>query len=213
MAEAKVLSVLAVKGGVGKTSLSLNIAGWAATQQLKSVAVLDADRNKGATLYSDRGEGLPMPVFPLSRYRSALAAASDLIVIDGQASPDLNELRELASDSDRVLIPVTAHKVSLLLGSEVAEVLREIDCDFKLVLTKCDGRQPRAVASAIEYLEAENLPLLKGKTTLLSAYEQAEAAGTLVGEAMTDRGAKNPRSADAWAEITAIAEEITNGLI
>ena len=209
--EPKVLSVLAVKGGVGKTSLSINIAGWASLQK-KSVAVLDADRNKGATLYAERGD-LPTPVFPLSRYRSALAAASDLIVIDGQASPDLSELRELASDSDRVLIPVTAHKVSLLLATEVAEQLRAIDCEFSVVLTKCDGRQPRAVQSAVEFLQSEGLPLLKGRTTLLSAYEQAEAAGILVGEALTDRGAKNPRSADAWSEISTIAEEITYGLI
>lgn len=212
MAEPRVLSILAVKGGVGKTALSINLAGWAASERFLSVAVLDADRNKGAQLYADRGD-LEVPVFPLSRYRSALAAASDLLVVDGQASPDLNELRELASDSDRVLLPCTAHKVSLLLASEVAEVLREIDCDFKVVLTKADGRQPRAVASAVEYLQSEGLPLLKGRTTLLSAYEQAEAQGTLVSQAVTDRGVKNPRAADAWAEIKTIAEEVFSGLV
>lgn len=207
------LSVLAVKGGVGKTCLSINIAGWCATQQLKSVAVLDADRNRGAQLYAERGGPLPYPVFPISRYRSALKQATDLIVIDGQASPDLGELKELASDSDRVLVPATPHKVSLLLAVEVAEVLREIDADFRVVLTKCDSRQYKAVESAVEFLQSEGLPLLRGRTSLLSAFEQAEAAGSLVGEALTDRGTKNPRSGDAWGEIDTISKEITNGLL
>ena len=213
MSEPKVLSVLAVKGGVGKTCLSINIAGWCATQQLKSVAVLDADRNRGAQLYAERGGPLPYPVFPISRYRSALKQATDLIVIDGQASPDLGELKELASDSDRVLVPATPHKVSLLLAVEVAEVLREIDADFRVVLTKCDSRQYKAVESAVEFLQSEGLPLLRGRTSLLSAFEQAEAAGSLVGEALTDRGTKNPRSGDAWGEIDTISKEITNGLL
>lgn len=206
------MSVLAVKGGVGKTCLSINIAGWCSTQQLRSVAVLDADRNRGAQLYAERGGPLPFPVFPISRYRSALKQASDLIVIDGQASPDLSELKELASDSDRVLVPATPHKVSLLLAAEVAEVLKEIDADFRVVLTKCDNRQYKAAESAVEFLESEGLPLLKGRTTLLSAYEQAEAAGALVGDATTDRGTKNPRSGDAWHEIQTISKEFLDGL-
>lgn len=213
VSEPKVLSILAAKGGVAKTSLSINIAGWCKTQQLKSVAVLDADRNRGAQLYAERGGPLPYQVFPISRYRSALKEASDLIIIDGQASPELAELKELAQDSDRVLVPATPHKVSLLLAVEVAEVMRSCDVDFSIVLTKCDSRQFRAVESAVEFLKAEELPVLNGRTTLLSAYEQAEAAGALVGEATTDSGKKNPRSGDAWEEISIIAEQITRGLI
>lgn len=213
MSEPKVLSILAAKGGVAKTSLSINIAGWCSVQQLKSVAVLDADRNRGAQLYAERGGPLPFPVFPIAKYRSALKSASDLIIIDGQASPDLEELKGLAEDSDKVLVPATPHKVSLLLAVEVADVLREVDVDFSIVLTKCDSRQFKAVESAVEFLQSEDLPLLKGRTSLLSAYEQAEAAGSLVGEATTDRGTKNPRSGDAWTEVTSIATEITEGLI
>jgi chromosome partitioning protein len=217
VSEPKVLSVLAVKGGVGKTTLAINLAGWVALQG-RSVAVLDADRNRGAMLYTTRsggagGQPLPFQVFPISRYRSALAAAGDLLIIDGQASPDLAELKELASDSDRVLLPATPQKVSLLLACEVAEVLRSIDCDFRVCLTKCDSRQFRAVESAVEFLEGEGLPLLSGRTTLLSAYEQAESAGTLVGEATTDRGTRNPRSGIAWGEIVTIAEAVTDGLL
>ena len=212
VSEPKVLSILAAKGGVAKTSLSINIAGWCTNKLRKSVAVLDADRNRGAQLYAERGGPLPYPVFPISRYRSALKEAEDLIIIDGQASPDLGELKELAQDSDRVLVPATPHKVSLLLAVEVAEVMRTCDVDYSIVLTKCDSRQFRAVESAVEFLRGEDLPLLNGRTSLLSAYEQAEAAGALVGDAVTDSGKKNPRSGDAWDEVSTIAMEITSGL-
>ena len=213
MSEPKVLSVLAAKGGVGKTACSINIAGWCQTQRHKSVAVLDADRNRGASLYVDRGGPLTFPIFPIARYRSALKEAQDLIIIDGQASPDLNELKELASDSDRVLIPATPQKVSLLLALEVADVMRSIDADFKVVLTKCDARQYNALESAKELLKENDIPLLVGNTSLLNAFEQAEAAGTLVRDAKTDQGKSNPRASEAWEQIEVIAKEITNGLI
>ena len=213
MSEPKVLSVLAAKGGVGKTAMSINIAGWCQVQHLKSVAVLDADRNRGASLYVDRGGPLPFPVFPIARYRSALKEAQDLIIIDGQASPDLAELKELASDSDRVLIPATPQKVSLLLALEVADVMRSIDADFRVVLTKCDSRQFNAIESAKELLKEADVPMLVGMTSLLNAFEQAEAAGTLVSDAKTDSGKSNPRAGEAWQQIGKIASEITNGLI
>ena len=213
MSEPKVLSVLAAKGGVGKTACSINIAGWCQMERGKSVAVLDADRNRGASLYIDRGGPLRFPVFPIARYRSALKEAQDLIIIDGQASPDLGELKELASDSDRVLIPATPQKVSLLLALEVADVMRSIDADFRVVLTKCDSRQYNALESAKDLLKENDIPLLGGHTTLLNAFEQAEAAGTLVSDAKTDQGKANPRASEAWDQIGAIAKEITNGLI
>jgi chromosome partitioning protein len=211
----RVLSVLSVKGGTGKTTLAVNLAGWLARERAASVALLDGDRNKGAQIYASRtgGQSLPFPVFPLSRYRSALAAASDLLIVDGQASPDLSELQEIATDSDRVLVPTSAARVSLLLCCEVAEVLRASGVDFRVVLTRCDARQARAIESAEEFLQSENLPLLRGRTSQLAAYEQAEAVGCLVGDATTDRGTRNPRSADAWAEITSIATEIFDGLL
>lgn len=207
------LSVLAAKGGVAKTALSINVAGWCKVQQLKSVAVLDADRNRGAQLYIDRGGPLPFPVFPLSKYRSALKEADDLIIIDGQASPDLEELKQLAEDSDRVLIPTTPQKVSLLLAMEVAEVMQSIDADFRVVLTKCDSRQYGAIESARQLLADAEIPVLTAGTTLLNAFEQAEAAGSLVCDAQTDQGKKNPRAGEAWEQICTISKEITNGLI
>jgi chromosome partitioning protein len=208
----KLIGCLSLKGGVGKTCLSVNLAGWLATERHHSVGLLDGDRNKGASLYVERGGPLPFPVLPIARFRTALAQASDFLFIDGQASPDLAELKELASDCDAVLLPTTGHKVSLLLTIEAAEVMRELGTPFRVVLTRCDGRQRAAVESAAAFLKAEGLPLLEARTTLLSAYEQAEAAGTLVGLATTDRGQRNPRAADAWAEIGAIATEFTNGI-
>ena len=131
----------------------------------------------------------------------------------GKHHPDLAELKELAADSDRVLIPATPQKVSLLLALEVADVMRSIDADFRVVLTKCDSRQYNALESAKELLKENDIPMLGGHTTLLNAFEQAEAAGTLVSDAKTDQGKTNPRAAEAWEQVGTIAQEITNGLI
>lgn len=201
------LAVLALKGGVAKTALSINLAGWLARERGAAVAVVDGDRNRGATLYAERGS-LPFEVFPIGRFRSALAAASDWLILDGQASPEPAELRDLAGDADLVLLPTTGQKVSMLLAIEAAEVLRELGTPFRVVLTRCDARQRGAVDAARSFLAAEGLPLSVGSTSALAAWEQAEAAGCLVCDAATDRGQRNPRAADAWQELSTIAAEL-----
>ncbi len=76
-----------------------------------SVCVVDADRNRSALAYGSRGK-LPFNIVPVEAAAKA-TRLSDVVITDGQASTDEEELKHLASGSDLVLLPTTQKLVQL----------------------------------------------------------------------------------------------------
>ena len=98
------ITVCGQKGGVAKTCTSIHLASvW--DRQGKNVCIVDADKNRSALAYASRGN-LPFPVFPVSAAAKG-SRGSDIVITDGQASSDEEELKHLAYGSDLVLIPTT----------------------------------------------------------------------------------------------------------
>jgi cellulose biosynthesis protein BcsQ len=96
------ITVSGQKGGVAKTCTSIHLASvWA--ERGRSVCVVDADRNRSALAYGIRGS-LPFTVVPVEAAAKATRNA-DVVITDGQASSDEEELRHLAVGSDLVLLP------------------------------------------------------------------------------------------------------------
>ena len=87
------ITVSGQKGGVAKTCTSIHLASVWAGKGL-SVCVVDADRNRSALAYAIRGE-LPFSVVPVEAAAKATRSA-DVVITDGQASSDEEELRHLA---------------------------------------------------------------------------------------------------------------------
>ena len=107
------ITVSGQKGGVAKTCTSVHLASvWAG--QGRSVCVVDADRNRSALAYAVRGH-LPFDVVPVEAAAKATRSA-DVVITDGQASTDEEELKHLAMGSDLVLLPTApkARSVELL---------------------------------------------------------------------------------------------------
>ncbi len=71
-----------------------------------SVCVVDADRSRSALAFAIRGK-LPFPVVPVEAAAKATRSA-DVVITDGQASSDEEELRHLAVGSDLVLLPTSS---------------------------------------------------------------------------------------------------------
>ena len=124
-----ILGVLSQKGGVGKTTLSLNIAAHHATQG-RRVLVVDADPQGSALTWSTMRERPPL--FPvvgmakpsLHRDLPAIAADYDLTVIDG--APRVNDLgRAAILASDLVLIPVQPSPFDVWAADDTVRLVRE----------------------------------------------------------------------------------------
>ena len=124
-----ILGVLSQKGGVGKTTLSLNIAAHHAMQG-RRVLVVDADPQGSALTWSTMRERPPL--FPvvgmakpsLHRELPAIAADYDLTVIDG--APRVNDLgRAAILASDLVLIPVQPSPFDVWAADDTVQLVRE----------------------------------------------------------------------------------------
>ena len=144
------ITVCGQKGGVAKTCTSIHLASvW--HSEGKKVCIVDADKNRSALAYASRGN-LPFPVFPVSSAAKA-SRSSEIVITDGQASSDQEELKHLAYGSDLVILPTTAKARSVELTVELANLLSNLKVNHAVVIVKVDFRQQKAAQQAKSALE------------------------------------------------------------
>ncbi len=199
------ITVCGQKGGVAKTCTSIHLASvW--HSEGKKVCIVDADKNRSALAYSSRGN-LPFPVFPVSSAAKA-SRSSEIVITDGQASSDQEELKHLAYGSDLVLLPTTAKARSVELTVELANLLNNLKVNHAVVIVKVDFRQQKAAQQAKAALENFGLYVFDTFIPLLSAFDKAEATGNAVFEAVDDLGRSDPRRMTGWSAYCSIASQI-----
>ena len=199
------ITVCGQKGGVAKTCTSIHLASvW--HSEGKKVCIVDADKNRSALAYASRGN-LPFPVFPVSSAAKA-SRSSEIVITDGQASSDQEELKHLAYGSDLVILPTTAKARSVELTVELANLLRNLKVNHAVVIVKVDFRQQKAAQQAKAALENFGLYVFDTFIPLLSAFDKAEASGNAVFEAVDDLGRSDPRRLKGWSAYCSIASQI-----
>ena len=199
------ITVCGQKGGVAKTCTSIHLASvW--HSEGKKVCIVDADKNRSALAYSSRGN-LPFPVFPVSAAAKA-SRSSEIVITDGQASSDQEELKHLAYGSDLVILPTTAKARSVELTVELANLLSNLKVNHAVVIVKVDFRQQKAAQQAKAALENFGLYVFDTFIPLLSAFDKAEASGNAVFEAVDDLGRSDPRRMTGWSAYCSIASQI-----
>jgi len=199
------ITVCGQKGGVAKTCTSIHLASVWHTEG-KKVCIVDADKNRSALAYASRGN-LPFPVFPVSSAAKA-SRSSEIVITDGQASSDQEELKHLAYGSDLVILPTTAKARSVELTVELANLLSNLKVNHAVVIVKVDFRQQKAAQQAKAALENFGLYVFDTFIPLLSAFDKAEASGNAVFEAVDDLGRSDPRRMTGWSAYCSIASQI-----
>ena len=207
-----IVAFLNQKGGVGKTTLGLHIAGeWA--RRGEAVALIDADPQGSALDWSEQRarEGLPrlFGVVGLARdtlHREAPEIAANVahVVIDGPPRV-AGLMRSALRAADLVLIPV---QPSAFDGWASAEILRLIEearvfrPNFiaRFVLNRCGARTniSRETAELLADHEPPVLPTLIGQRV---AFAEAVSSGRLAFE-LDD---ESPASRDIAALAKAIS--------
>tara|TARA_E500000178_G_scaffold352773_1_gene416967 strand:+ start:24 stop:704 length:681 start_codon:yes stop_codon:yes gene_type:complete len=199
------VTVFGQKGGVAKTCTSVHIAAsWSLKQ--KRVVLVDADRNRSATAYGARGL-LPCPVVPIEAAAKATRLA-EIVVTDGQASSNDDEIKNLVEGADFILLPTTTQSRSIELTVEMSQMLRKYKVPYAALLVKVDARKGASADQASELLQQFDIKVLKARIPLLSAFEHAETEGVTVDQAIDNRGRANPRRMTGWSAYEDACQEI-----
>lgn len=203
-----IIGVLNQKGGVGKTTLSVNIAAALAHSGAR-VLLIDADPQGSSLDWSAAREGDPifsvvgLPRASVHKEIGQVGQGYDHIIIDGP--PRVTDLaRSAIMASDLVLIPVQPSPYDVWAADEVVKLIQEATV-YKENLKSAFVVNRKIANTAIgrdvgEALAAYEMPILTSTVTQRVIYAEAAAQGKAVFEIDT--------AGPAAVEIAALVAEI-----
>jgi chromosome partitioning protein len=192
-----IIAITALKGGVGKTTTAIHLAAY--FQDKASTLLIDADRNRSALVWS-REDKLPFHVASQAGATSLIRKYTH-IIMDMKARPEDEELKDLVTGSDLIVLPTTPNHLDLDATLKGVDLLQSMGANFKVLLTKVDYRT-KAGREARKTLEEANLPLFKAEIPLFVVFEKASQNGVIV------KNYSDERSQTAWARYKAVGREI-----
>lgn len=183
-----ILSITSLKGGVGKSTISQNLAVCFAHAGYK-VCIFDVDTNQSAIHWSGLRpeEAMPIPVFgqpdgiELSKNVKLISKDYEIIIIDG--TPSLNKLTsKIILLADLLLIPILPSGLDIWATKQFleryhdAEVEKEkkIPAYFLLNQFQANTNMSKEV---MEVLQDEEVPLLETTLKTRTAYREAVIKG------------------------------------
>jgi chromosome partitioning protein len=207
-----ILSITSLKGGVGKSTVSQNLAVCFAHAGYK-VCIFDVDTNQSAIHWSGLrpDNAPPIPVFgqpdgiELSKNVKLMNKEYDIVIIDG--TPSLNKITsKIILLADLLLIPVLASGLDVWAAKPFLErykdavIEKETAIPAYFLLNQYQSHTNLA-KEVKEVLEETEIPILETTIKSRTAYREAVIKGLGVVEYKDEK---------AKAETVALFNELTN---
>ena len=198
-----IITVTALKGGVGKTTTALHLAEYLSRVRGEKTVLLDADPTSYAIDYVETGrehdDGFRFDVFPMAAAMNKVRNY-DHVVIDTEARPSDADLANYAQGCDLLIVPTTPAAMPLKGLAELMKILGEAD-NWRALLTMCQPHPSRQAADAREAMQAMGIPLFQADIPRAAAFEHASKVGLPV-------DAWDARGKEVWQSYELLGREI-----
>lgn len=197
-----VISLTSFKGGVGKSTLAVNLAGALALNA--STILVDEDPLQSCYQWAEKNGRLPMPVLLPQEVPNSDLGTSRYLLVDTEGRPGLQDLTELIRSSRWTLIPCGTSGLEIDGTLRLINHLRDAAVALekvKVVITKAPpvgtvGQQAR------DALRVAGIPVATSVVRSYVAHQKAAELGVLV------KDVPDPRAAQAWADVLELAMEV-----
>ena len=193
----KTISIISQKGGAGKTTLAIHLAG-AATSAGLSALILDADPQATASQWNHwRGGADPevgdcaSPTLLPRKVQQAADLGADLVIIDTPPHADIMA-REACKAADLILIPCRPQAFDLSAVETTAELVKAAGKPAFVLFMGGPQRAPTTYRDARELIEGSEgvegmgVPVAPVMLTMRAIYHHSTAQGKTAIEAEPD---------------------------
>lgn len=202
----KVLAVINGKGGVGKTTTSINLA--AAFAEHKKVLLVDADPQGSASWWVERnangiGFDIAQDHNPENLAKLPEFKSYDLVIVDTPPALRSEALTAVVAIADYLVLPTPPAPLDLAaLIETVKETVLPANVAHRVLLTRVDPRSLNEALEAQNTLMEVGIPACHAFVRAYKAHERAALEGKTI---LQWRG-KNAREAEA--DYRRVADEL-----
>ncbi|MBA3426230.1 MAG: ParA family protein [Rubrobacter sp.] len=192
----KIVAVANGKGGVGKSTTTVNLAGILGERM--RVLVVDSDPQESATWWMERSEepgaaDLVQETDPRTLRRVREVGGYDLVLVDTQPALRAEALRAVIEAADYVVLPSPPATLDVVaLVETVRQEVRPSGVRHRVLLTRVDARSRGEAEEAREALVGADIPVFG---SLVREYK-AHRTASLLGIPISGLGLRRGRNAE-----------------
>ena len=192
----KIITVTGFKGGVGKSTAAVHLAAFF-SEQGKTLLV-DSDPNHTAVAWAAEGK-LPFEVVTTNQVARSVAG-KDWIIFDTPARPNSEDLSELVSGCDLLILPTTPDIVSI--RPMIATIEELGNANYRALISIVPPRPMKDGEAAQAELRELGYPVFETMIRRSVVFTKAASASSIV------RDLNDPRAAVAWEDYRALGAEV-----
>jgi chromosome partitioning protein len=174
----RIISIVNGKGGSGKTTTAVNIAGVLGGK----VLLVDADPQGSAAWWGERAcLDVAQESDPALLGKIRQVKGFEVVVVDTAPALDSGSLRAVIAASDYLVLPTPPSPLDIMAVQQtIKAVIQPSGVRFKVLLTRTDPRSKNEVTEVAQRFRAIGIPVFARPIRAYKAHERAALEGKLI---------------------------------